>query len=341
MITNRMAKLRARRTDPFIKAATAFDEALKEIKEEDAIQWVIQTMQPMEREYTESTIAEGDRVKSQLDKGLNSNRDCVAFRYQGSVTNNTHVKVHSDLDLLVLDTDFSSIEPPGKASFPYSGNPLTELKQLRADCVAVLKQQFPAVKVDNTSGKCIALSGGSLRREIDVVIAIWWNTVEYQKYSIERNRGVKVFDANTLSRIENKPFYHNYMVDSRDGAVNGNLRKMCRFLKSVKYDANLGISSYDIVSIAWNMPDEYLAARKGQELLLVSTAKSYLKFLIENDSERNALMVPNQMRRVFGSEGATKSQLMALFNEVHELADEIGSILTKTYRNIQDAQVAY
>jgi hypothetical protein len=343
MAANRMAKLRARRTDPFIKAARAFDEAITAIREDDAIKYVIETMRPIDSEYTESTIAEGDRIKNQLNSGLNSYQSQADFRYQGSVTNDTHVRVHSDLDLLVIDKDFERVQPPGRVDSPYSGDPLAELKRLRAECVVILRREFPKVFVDSSPGKCIALSGGSLRREIDVVVANWWNTVEYQQYSIERLRGIEVFDANALLRIENKPFHHNYEVDLRDNAVNGSLRKMSRFLKSLKYDADpqLGISSYDIVSIAWNMPDEFLAANKGQELQLVSNARTYLKFLIANDDYRNSLMVPNGMRKVFVSEGATKSQLVALFTEVDELTKEIESALAKGYRKIQDATVAY
>lgn len=343
MATNRMEKLRARRTDPFRKVARAFDEAIGRIREEDPIRYVIETMTPIEKEYTDITFEEGDRIKNQLDKSLNAYNNQAEFRYQGSVTNDTHIRLYSDIDLLVIDKDFESVEPPGKVYFLYAGDPLVELKRIRTDCVATLKREFPAVTVDGSGGKCISLSGGSLRRKIDVVIANWWNTTDYQEQAIETFRGVKVFDATLHLRHENKPFWHNFLIDHRDKRLNGNLRKVCRFLKSVKYDAEpiLGISSYDIVSIAWNMPDAHLTAEKGQELLLAVNARSYLSWLLNNEVLRNSLKVPNGMRPIFGENGASKAQLSELFAGVDEVIKEIESSLAKSYRKIQDARVPY
>ena len=127
-----------------------------------------------------------------------------------------------------------------------------------------------------------------------MVIGNWWNTTDYQVQASETLRGVKVFDAARISRHENKPFLHNYRVDERDLKVAGNLRRASRFLKSVKYDADakLDISSYDIVSIAWNMPPDFLSATPGQELKLAANVRTYLRFLVENDTYRNSLRVP-------------------------------------------------
>jgi hypothetical protein len=326
-----------------IAAARAFDEAISAIREDDSIRYLVETMKPIDREYTENTIAEGDRVKNQLNKGLNSPSAQAEFRYQGSVTNDTHVKVHSDLDLVVIDNDFVTIQPPGKVWSPYGRDPIAELKRLRGACVSILRREFPTVTVDSTPGKCVALSGGSLRREIDVVIANWWNTVEYQERAVETLRGIRILDVAASLTIGNKPFYHNFQIDQRDRAVNGNLRKVCRFLKSLKYDADpeLAISSYDIVSIAWNMPNEFLAANKGQELLLASNIKTFLNFVVGNDDYRDTLMVPNATRKVFGEGGATKQQLSALLKEVNSLSTEIESTLAKSYRKMQDAPVEY
>jgi hypothetical protein len=242
MAKNRMAKLRERHSDPFATRKLAFDAAIESIKEDDPIRYVIETMKSIPKSYTQATFEEGERVKVQLDETLNFGGSKAEFRYQGSVTNDTHIKFYSDVDLLVIDTDFVSIEPPKKPASSYKRDPLAELKQLRADCTAILKKEFPAAKIDTDGGKCVSISGGSLHRKIDVVIANWWNTVEYQRSASEIVRGVKVFDAFELERIANKPFFHNELVDKRDKQFNGNLRRVCRYLKSEKYDAELGVS---------------------------------------------------------------------------------------------------
>ena len=63
-----------------IAAARAFDEAISAIREDDSIRYLVETMKPIDREYTENTIAEGDRVKNQLNKGLNSPSAQAEFR---------------------------------------------------------------------------------------------------------------------------------------------------------------------------------------------------------------------------------------------------------------------
>jgi hypothetical protein len=100
-------------------------------------------------------------------------------------------------------------------------------------------------------------------------------------------------------------------------------------------------SSYDIVSIAWNMPDSYLVGEKGKELALAQNARTYLRFLLNNDTVRNSLTVPNGMRKVFGEGGAAKSGLLALYTEVNDGLTEVEASLAKTYRRIQDARVVY
>jgi hypothetical protein len=167
--------------------------------------------------------------------------------------------------------------------------------------------------------------------------------VEYQKYASEVVRGVKVFDATLLERHQNKPFLHNHNIAERDDKFNGNLRKVCRYLKSEKYDAGLdvNISSYDIVSIVWNMPDSYLIGDKGKELALAHNAREYLRFLLGNDTVRNSLSVPNATRKVFGEGGADKSGLFALYKEVNDTLSEVEASLAKTHRKIQEARVTY
>ena len=77
-------------------------------------------MQPIDKGYTTKTYEEGDRVEAQLGKSLNAQTLAVVeFEYQGSVTNNTHIKAHSDVDLLALHAHFHTIQPPGKPTFVY------------------------------------------------------------------------------------------------------------------------------------------------------------------------------------------------------------------------------
>lgn len=315
----------------------------KRIAESDAVRYALGAMQPIDDTYTQNTIAEGERVKNQLKGGLWANGIGADFRYQGSVTSDTHIRAHSDIDLLTLHNSFFSLEPPQRPAVLYAGDPLVDLLTMRSTAVRVLRSAFPAVDVDDSKSKAIALSGGSLRRKIDVVVANWYDTVEYTAKRLDYLRAVMILDNQTRQRITNKPFLHNERLDARDRQVGGMLRRMVRLLKSLKYDADEEprISSYDIAAIAYRMPDRLLAVPADQELLLVGHAETYLRFLIENPEERALLDVPNGMRRVFCPEGASEAGLRALHCEVMELLRDIAEGLARSFKRLEEARIRY
>jgi hypothetical protein len=344
MPSNRIAKLRARRTDPLIKAAAQMREVYDRISEDDAVKYAIGAMQPIDTEYTDSTYQEGNRVKEQLNKSLNTPARAVAeFEYQGSVTNNTHIRAHSDIDLLTLHAQFYTIQPPARPLIPYDGDVLADLRNLRASSTQVLKAAYPTVTVNDAPGKAITLEGGSLRRRIDVVISNWWNTVEYQTSGLAIHRGVQVFDSKADTRIENRPFLHNAKIDERDRLVGGNVRKAARLLKSLKYDADtkVNISSYDITSIAYRIPNELMSPVHGAELLLVENIRVFLSLLLEDGALRASLKVPNEMRHIFTSEGASVEGLNQLYKETQELVNDINRGLGRSFKKLEEARVSY
>lgn len=343
MATNRIGKLRSRRTDPLIKTAE-MREVYDRISEDESVKYAIGAMQPIDKEYTKNTYEEGDRVKAQLDKSLNTQGAAVVeFEYQGSVTNNTHIKAHSDIDLLALHAHFYTIQPPGKPTILYQGDVLTDLKNLRTSCTQVLKSAYPRVTVNDAPGKAISLEGGSLRRKIDVVISNWWDTVEYQTSGLAFQRGVHVFDSKDNIRVENRPFLHNAKIDEKDRLLDGNVRKVARLLKSLKYDADtkVDMSSYDITSIAYRMPEDLMRPAQGAELLLVENARCFLRLLLDDSARRTSLKVPNEMRPIFCSEGASVEGLNQLYKETQELVDDISKGLSRSFRKLAEARVSY
>jgi len=209
-------------------------------------------------------------------------------------------------------------------SSPYGGNALEELKSMRSDAARLLKSSFPAVTVDDSPGKSIALEGGSLNRKIDVVIGNWWNTELWKKHRVKLARGVRILDSKVPELIRNMPFWHNYEIDTKDKKTGG-LRKVIRLLKTLKYDAEpeLRISSYDIAAIAWNMSETSLTVQSDAYLPLAANVRNELKRFIENEAVRSELKVPNGTRTVFGTGGATFESLRMLHAELHDLIERI------------------
>lgn len=201
---------------------------------------------------------------------------------------------------------------------------MAELKSMRTHGVRILKTNFPAVTVDDSPGKSISLEGGSLNRKIDVVIGNWWDTELWQKHRVKMARGVRILDTKVPELIRNKPFWHNYEIDTKDKKTGG-LRKVIRLLKTLKYDAEpeLKISSYDIAAVAWNMSESALTVRPDAYLPLATNALDELKRFIDSEAVRNGLKVPNGTRNVFGAGGATLESLRQLQAELADLIQRI------------------
>lgn len=72
-------------------------EGFAKLAEDKSVKYLAGAMEEVEKEYTKNSIAEGDRVWNQIEKGLTRNARTAETRYQGSTTKNTHIKAHSDL----------------------------------------------------------------------------------------------------------------------------------------------------------------------------------------------------------------------------------------------------
>src|ERR1051325_12189976 len=106
----RLERLRNRRLDPTIKVSE-INEAYKKLTAEDsAVQYAIGAMQPIDPEYTRRTIEERGRVEKQLSDGYVAAGLRIDFDYQGSVTNDTHIRAHSDVDLLTVEKRFHAVQ---------------------------------------------------------------------------------------------------------------------------------------------------------------------------------------------------------------------------------------
>jgi len=320
---SKFEKLRNRRL-PLEKLANHFTEEFRRATKNTDYEYLVTAMQPIANEYTEETFVQGDRVKNQLDTNLGY-QHYAEFTYQGSATSDTHIKVYSDLDLIAIRGLLTTLEAGVPNPSPYEGNLIDDLRALRRDCEGILRREFPEVDVDGTGGKAIALSGGSLKREIDVVIANWYKTLAYHQWGANIHRGINVLNNNTGTTIHNLPFLHNFHIEQKDKRTNTGLRKAIRLLKTLKYDAEpvLAISSYDVAALAHAAPDADLTVASGQYLHLAINVNGFLKKCIADSRFRDSLEVPNGTRKIFGGNGATLAALQALQRELETLLNRI------------------
>jgi hypothetical protein len=336
----RLDKLHARRVDPAVVTATLAKEAYRRINDTDAVRYAIGAMQPIDPEYTKNTYRQGDRVKDQLKARLTESCD---YEYQGSTTNDTHIKAKSDIDLLVLITRWIWLEDGLPNHDPYHGDSKSDLRDLRSESEESIDVAFPAATVDTSGSTAISVEGGSLTRRVEVVPATWFDTMDYRRTGDKIHRGVKVFDRTAGLFSLNRPFLFNHRVAEKDAATFGGMRKAARLMKSLKYDSEyLDISSYNITSIAWNIPNHMLVHIYPQELRILEACREYCGLLRVDSRERNSIRVPDDSRFVFDGKGAaTLKQLDDLIAELDQLIRDIFKESARSYAKLADARIEY
>lgn len=333
----RLKKMKGRRTDfSYIieKSATEkfsisnyINEGYEKLNESDICKYILGAMQEVDEIYTKNTFEEAERIQNQLDKIKNKDLN-FEYRYQGSVSNNTHIKAHSDIDILVITDRFVTLENPQVPSNPYKGNPEKDLLELRVACEEHLTKAFYAAEVDCSGAKSICLKGGSLRRKIDVVPSNWFNTNDYKETKNEVFRGIYVLDKYKMNRIKNTPFYHNYLIDKKDSKCCGNFRKLVRLMKNLKADSenNIDFSSYDITGLVYNMDDSKFLVGSNH-LKLVKQLKFFIDEVYRNREFRENLYVTDKSRKIFDNNNKLKEfkkMKAEIDNLYYELKEEFG-----------------
>lgn len=294
-------------------AQRSFKESYEKRSSGRYTRYALGAMQEVERSYTALSFQEAERVQSQISTRFAKDGLGCTFRMQGSVPGNIHIRGISDVDFLVMEQRFLHYDTAGvlaQAGFynsPYRRSAADTLLDLRQRLEAALKDAYPAVDVDCSGAKAIQLSGGSLRRDVDVVPASWNDTCEYQRTQIEDYRGVNVLDKPAHELIHNLPFLYLRRLKERDEETWGGLKKAIRLCKTLKADAisdgkAVDISSYDIASALWNAPANTLRVGIVHELSILASATDFFVYLTANPNYAKSLQTPDGSRKVFDSE---------------------------------------
>ena len=120
--------------------------AKKKGEAENAQDYAVDSMKEIP---TAPSYEAGEKIKKHLKEKLPSYGFNPDFKYQGSVICNTHIKYHSDIDLLVLNDRFITVERPGDSFVAYKGNVIEDMQALRNACYAILKEVYSVSEIDN------------------------------------------------------------------------------------------------------------------------------------------------------------------------------------------------
>lgn len=308
-------------------------EYFEKLNESNGTKYAIGAMALVDDKSTEVSKREGNRVADSLIKSLNSKGESVTKRLQGSVALDIHIKGHSDVDMLIVVTTPVNIEPPrvypnGYLPSSDSRRLINIAKDVRNKSEIILPINFPKVNIDCSHNKAIALKGGSLVRKVDIVPAIWFDSIKYQKSGKEHDRGIKIYHKEDHEFILNYPFTHIKLVNDRDVHYSGNLKCVVRLMKNIVADmpdykkvVAKELSSYDLAAIGYHMGSD-LELPTYMRLGLVEKTRSHLSLLLGAKEYRESLYVPDGSRKIFNVDKKVDA-LDILAKECEDLASSI------------------
>lgn len=253
----------------------SFSDELSTLAYSNILTYIRVAMNGVEPEYTQKSKDAGEKVKTHLSKVLSG----VSFRYQGSVMTNTHIKGYSDIDLLVISEKFymwdsyeatKILETDEQRSkfYPfqiqklenernkssYNGDTLADLKEIRLNCETTMKAVYQIC--DISRAKAIKIKNLSLNREVDIVVSNWYDDVRSIIFDKGDHRGIQIYNKEEHRKESvDYPFISIQKINHKSSETNGRLKKMIRFLKTIKADSefDIDLSSFDINSICFDI----------------------------------------------------------------------------------------
>lgn len=319
-------------------------ESFENLNEVAGVKYAIGAMAPVDSKSTEVSINEGKRVADSLIKSLQAQGESVTCRLQGSVALDIHIKGHSDVDMLIVVETPVSVELPKVNPDRYSPandprNLVVIAKDVRAKSEKILPINFPKAIVNCTGNKSIALEGGSLQRKVDIVPAVWFDSIKYQRSGQESDRGIKIYHTSDNCLLLNYPFTHIKIINDRDVIYTGNLKCVIRLLKNVIADmpdykkrTAKNLSSYDLAAIAYHM-DTSLDVPQYMRLSLVEKTRAHLDILNSLKAYRDTLYVPDGTRKIFDNDDKTAALKI--------LTDEMTYLSTAIYKDLKPYNEGY
>lgn len=323
-----------------------FKDELQKAYGSKVAEYVKRAMRGVDPLYTKRTYEAGNKVKGHLRKG----REHLDFEYQGSVPTNTHIKGNSDIDLVQITNAFywhdgkSKFEEAYNSTYNtgtrtrlanvingsrYQYSELETLKIVRLDAEKILLNVYKNVNV--LKGKSIEVEPTDPKRLVDVVTAAWHKSVNSVVNNKKEEQGIKIYNKNTAQVLPvDYPFLKIRLVNEKDSSVNGRLKRMIRFLKVLKVDADtdLNLSSFDISSICYDIETWKYSSKSYIELVKVLYDKLYT--LNYNETERNNLMSIDNTEPIFRGKDEKVESLKTLLQEVNNVIIELGKNVVNT-----------
>jgi hypothetical protein len=339
-------RVKARLNPESISFQKALNEDLATISYSDLLVYVRIAMNAVPPDYTAKSKEAGEMVKKHLSKELVD----VIYRYQGSVMTDTHIKGASDIDLLVITnkyyriawgklnnilTDFSLKQKYYQSQISklekeasignYKGNDLEDLRLLRLESEKILNSIYQ--ECDITKPKAIKIKNLNLNREVDTVIANWYDNLESIINGKGDNRGIQVYNKDKHNRGDvSFPFLSIARINNRSSLTNGRLKKMIRFVKNVKEDSDydIDLNSFEINAICYDIDLDKYKDKSFYEL--VGVIYHQLKSITTNSFHADRLISVDGTETIFRGKPEKINELKLILAEIESIYTDLFEI---------------
>lgn len=319
-----------------------FSREIATISYSDVLKYVRFAMTGVDPEYTKRSKQAGENVKGHL-----SALSDATFNYQGSVMTNTHIRASSDIDLLVLTSKYfyfdryniqrvSEDYQQQQSYFPnqiqllkeeantsvYSGDTSNDLRKLRLDSEDILKREYSIC--DTTHAKAIKIHNKGLRRDVDVVIANYYDDITSVINKKGSYRGIQVYNKELHQRGDaDYPFLSIERINQRGLATVGRIKKMIRFLKNMKAksDHDIILSSFDFNAICYDINPATYSSLEFYKLVPIIYRQ--LKSLADNSAHANALMSVDGREPIFRTRPDKLDNLRFILSETEAVYQDL------------------
>ncbi len=340
--------VRARLNPDNIPLQKSFTDELATITYSDVAVFVRYAMKSPGPEYTRISKEAGENAKTHLDRELTN----VLYKYQGSVMTNTHVSGNSDIDLLAISDksyggDWAQIDKyltesafrsnlscasiqklETEKSIAFSpGSIVDDLRAIRNDSERILTSRYDIC--DISKPKSIKLRNQNLRRDVDVVIANWYDDVQSVINDKGDYRGIQIYDKDNHSK-ENPdyPFLSIRRINERGDATSGRLRKMIRFLKNIRNesDQNIQLTSFDINAVCYDIVVSNY--QYSNPLQLVRVINTQLRSICNDTSHADRIVSVDGREYIFRYDPGKLGNLRKVLGEVESIYTDLHQQIT-------------
>lgn len=322
----RLMNLSARRFDEHLGKAELSESYGKFILPKN-LEYLIESMRPIEKKYNDVTLVAAENVRKHLERDLelHFNR---AYRTQGSVKTSTNIKLHSDIDLLILIDRYQFLEPAlCPPQNPYTDSvPDDDITSLRRQSTNIMKNQYD--DVDTKGKKSISITNKNLRRKVDLVFSFWYDTQKYSEAEDEFYKGICLYDFPAKKRLPDFPFAHIGNVNWKGDATRDGSRKGIRLIKTLKADSEdrINLSSFELTCLVHAIENGNLFYQNREELKIAISISAQIGKMLSDSVYRKSIKSPNGTENPFTNDDCVTG-LRNLKEDLDQLIKDCGGEL--------------